>query len=142
MLLTNKMLQYYDHMVVIVLESRKFNCEDLTYFSLGHISVFDMENSQLRKENPYPPIPPPVKVKETEVITEEAMITTLKRALSFYSSIQAHDGHWPAESAGPLFFLQPFVCIFLTIVYKCMFILYFIFLSLRYKNACINCYTS
>ncbi|XP_062158464.1 lupeol synthase-like isoform X3 [Alnus glutinosa] len=64
---------------------------------------------QLRKENPCPPIPPPVKVKETEVITEEAMITTLRRALSFYSSIQAHDGHWPAESSGPLFFLQPFV---------------------------------
>jgi hypothetical protein len=99
-----------------------------------------MENSQLRKET-CPPIPPPVKVKETEVITEETMITTLRRALSFYS-IQAHDGHWPTESAGPLFFLQPFVCIFLTIVYKCMFILYFIFLSLRYKNACVNCYTS
>ncbi|XP_062158953.1 lupeol synthase-like isoform X2 [Alnus glutinosa] len=42
---------------------------------------------QLRKENPCPPIPPPVKVKETE----------------------AHDGHWPAENSGPLFFLQPFV---------------------------------
>lgn len=86
-----------------------------------------MENSQLRKENPCLSIPPPVKVKETEVITEEAMITTLRRALSFYSSIQAHDGHWPAESSGPLFFLQPFVCIFLTLVYKCLFILYFTF---------------
>uniref|UniRef100_A0A2N9G8N6 Squalene cyclase C-terminal domain-containing protein n=1 Tax=Fagus sylvatica TaxID=28930 RepID=A0A2N9G8N6_FAGSY len=63
----------------------------------------------LRKENPCGPIPPPVKVKETEVVTEEAVITTLRRALSFYSSIQAHDGHWPAESAGPLFFLQPIV---------------------------------
>ncbi|KAG6663891.1 hypothetical protein CIPAW_02G053700 [Carya illinoinensis] len=42
---------------------------------------------QLRKEKPCGPIPPPVQVKETE----------------------AHDGHWPAESAGPLFFLQPFV---------------------------------
>jgi len=91
-----------------------------------------MKNSQLRKENPCPPIPPPVKVKETEVITKKAMITTLRRALSFYSSIQAHDGHWLGESAGPLFFLQPFLCIFLTIVYKCMFILYCIFLSLRY----------
>ncbi|XP_040996601.1 lupeol synthase-like isoform X3 [Juglans microcarpa x Juglans regia] len=64
---------------------------------------------QLRKENPCGPIPPPIQVKETEVITEEAVITTLRRALTFYSSIQAHDGHWPAESAGPLFFLQPFV---------------------------------
>ncbi|KAG6725893.1 hypothetical protein I3842_02G053000 [Carya illinoinensis] len=64
---------------------------------------------QLRKENPCGPIPPPVQVKETEVITKEAVITTLRRSLTFYSSIQAHDGHWPAESAGPLFFLQPFV---------------------------------
>ncbi|XP_059455146.1 lupeol synthase-like, partial [Corylus avellana] len=63
---------------------------------------------QLLKENPCPPIPAPVEVKETEVITEEAVITTMRRALHFYSSIQAHDGHWPAESAGPLFFLQPF----------------------------------
>ncbi|KAK7829873.1 lupeol synthase [Quercus suber] len=65
--------------------------------------------TQLRKENPCGPMPPPVQVKETEEITEEAVITTLKRALSFFSSIQAHDGHWPAESAGPLFFLQPMV---------------------------------
>ncbi|KAG6725894.1 hypothetical protein I3842_02G053100 [Carya illinoinensis] len=64
---------------------------------------------QLRKENPCGPIPPPVQLKETEVITKEAVITTLRRALTFYSSIQAHDGHWPAESAGPRFFLQPFV---------------------------------
>jgi hypothetical protein len=84
-------------------------------------------------ENSCPPIPPPVKVKETEVITKKAMITTLRRALSFYSSIQAHDGHWPGESAGPCFSFNPaFLCIFLTIVYKCMFILYCIFLSLRY----------
>ncbi|KAM4087882.1 hypothetical protein ACB094_07G029400 [Castanea mollissima] len=64
---------------------------------------------QLRNENPCGPIPPPVQVKETEVITGEAVITTLKRALSFFSSIQSHDGHWPAESAGPSFFLQPMV---------------------------------
>ncbi|XP_065636821.1 lupeol synthase-like [Quercus suber] len=71
---------------------------------------------QLRKENPCGPIPPPVQVKETEVTTEEAGITTLKRAVSFFSSIQAHDGHWPVESAGPLYFLQPMllwsVCLF------------------------------
>ncbi|KAI5659147.1 hypothetical protein M9H77_27940 [Catharanthus roseus] len=64
---------------------------------------------QLRKENPCGPIPPPMKVQEDEEITEEAVTTTLRRAISFYSTIQAHDGHWPAESAGPLFFLQPLV---------------------------------
>ncbi|KAL5540144.1 hypothetical protein UlMin_042368 [Ulmus minor] len=64
---------------------------------------------QLRKENPSGPIPGAVQVKETEDITEEAVSITLRRALTFFSSIQAHDGHWPAESAGPLFFLPPLV---------------------------------
>ena len=64
---------------------------------------------QLRKENPCGPLPPAVKVSESEEITTKVLITTMRRALSFYSSIQAHDGHWPAESAGPLFFLQPLV---------------------------------
>ncbi|KAL6985039.1 lupeol synthase [Sarracenia purpurea var. burkii] len=60
---------------------------------------------QLRKENPSEPIPAAVKVKEAEDITEEAVTTTLRRGISFYSTIQAHDGHWPAESSGPLYFL-------------------------------------
>ncbi|KAF8407369.1 hypothetical protein HHK36_006497 [Tetracentron sinense] len=66
---------------------------------------------QLTKENPCGQIPPPVTVKETEEVTEEAVTTTLRRAISFYSTIQAHDGHWPAESAGPLFFLPPLVLV-------------------------------
>lgn len=64
---------------------------------------------QLSKENPCGPIPAAVKVKEEEDITEEAVTTTLRRSISFYSTIQGHDGHWPAESAGPLFFLPPLV---------------------------------
>lgn len=64
---------------------------------------------QLTKENPCGPIPEAVKVGDAENVTAEALITTIRRAISFYSSIQAHDGHWPAESAGPLFFLQPLV---------------------------------
>ncbi|KAL3533202.1 hypothetical protein ACH5RR_006723 [Cinchona calisaya] len=65
---------------------------------------------QLRKENScWPPIPPAIKVEETDDLTEVAVTTTLRRAIGFYSTIQAHDGHWPAESAGPLFFLPPLV---------------------------------
>jgi hypothetical protein len=48
-----------------------------------------MENSQLRKENPCPPIPPPVKVKETDGITEETMIYYTEKStklLLFHSS--------------------------------------------------------
>lgn len=41
--------------------------------------------------------------------TDEALINTIRRSICFYSSIQSHDGHWPAESAGPLFFVQPLV---------------------------------
>ncbi|PQQ15874.1 lupeol synthase-like [Prunus yedoensis var. nudiflora] len=65
---------------------------------------------QLTKENPCGgriPAPRAVKVKETEEITDESVTSTLRRAHNFFSSIQAHDGHWLAESAGPLFFIQP-----------------------------------
>ncbi|PON40995.1 Squalene cyclase, N-terminal, partial [Trema orientale] len=65
----------------------------------------------LTKENPYEPIPPPVKVNKIEEITEKAITTTLRRALSFFSSIQAHDGHWPAECAAGLTFLPPLVIV-------------------------------
>nr|WJJ60806.1 lupeol synthase [Astragalus membranaceus var. membranaceus] len=65
---------------------------------------------QLRKENQYyGAISPAVKLRDADNITAEALSGTIRRAISFYSSIQAHDGHWPAESAGPLFFLQPLV---------------------------------
>ncbi|TYJ30100.1 hypothetical protein E1A91_A06G111500v1 [Gossypium mustelinum] len=64
---------------------------------------------QLRKENPCGPIPLAVKVEEDEEVLEEGITITLRRAISFYSSLQAHDGHWPAENAGPLFFLPPLV---------------------------------
>ncbi|KAG7945175.1 hypothetical protein I3843_15G139200 [Carya illinoinensis] len=47
--------------------------------------------------------------QETEEITEEAVTITLRRALSSLSSLQAHDGHWPAEFCGPLIYLPPLV---------------------------------
>ena len=56
-----------------------------------------------------PPADPPIKLEETHQITKELLTNTLRRALTFFSSLQAHDGHWPAESAGPLFFLPPLV---------------------------------
>ncbi|XP_021715858.1 lupeol synthase-like [Chenopodium quinoa] len=50
-----------------------------------------------------------VKLKEREVIGEEAVTITLKKAINFFTSIQAHDGHWPSDNAGPLFFMPPLV---------------------------------
>ncbi|XP_047249582.1 lupeol synthase isoform X3 [Capsicum annuum] len=64
---------------------------------------------QLREENGCGAIPARVKLEESENVTEEAVKRTLTRGISYYATVQAHDGHWPAESAGPLFFLPPLV---------------------------------
>ncbi|XP_019150189.1 PREDICTED: lupeol synthase-like [Ipomoea nil] len=64
---------------------------------------------QFKKENECGPIPAAIKVKEGESITEEAITSTLRRAIIFYSSIQANDGHWPTESSGSCYFLPSFV---------------------------------
>ncbi|KAH7515219.1 hypothetical protein FEM48_Zijuj10G0003800 [Ziziphus jujuba var. spinosa] len=45
---------------------------------------------------------PQVKVEDGEVITCEKATTSLRRAVHFFSALQAADGHWPAENAGPL----------------------------------------
>ena len=51
----------------------------------------------------------PIKIEDGQEITYENATTALKRAVHFYSALQASDGHWPAENAGPLFFLPPLV---------------------------------
>lgn len=52
---------------------------------------------------------PQVKVADGDDITYEDATTTLRRAVHFFSALQASDGHWPAENAGPMFFLPPLV---------------------------------
>ena len=64
---------------------------------------------QFRGEKPGVRIPPAVRLEEEETITEEAVTTTLARAMSFCSTIQAQDGHWPSECTGGLVFLPPLV---------------------------------
>ncbi|KAL5554267.1 hypothetical protein UlMin_041668 [Ulmus minor] len=60
---------------------------------------------QFAKENPCVVNLPQVKVKDKEEVTEEAATITLRRAINFYSTIQADDGHWPGDYGGPMFLL-------------------------------------
>ncbi|XP_060669505.1 beta-amyrin synthase-like [Ziziphus jujuba] len=64
---------------------------------------------QMLREKKFKQTIPAVKVEEGEEITYEKATTAMRRAVHFYSALQASDGHWPAENAGPLFFLPPLV---------------------------------
>lgn len=64
---------------------------------------------QFARENPLPLLPPQVKIESANDITEEAIQTTMIRAVRFYGTIQAHDGHWPGDYAGPMFLLPGLV---------------------------------
>ncbi|KAM0903334.1 hypothetical protein ACQ4PT_018706 [Festuca glaucescens] len=48
---------------------------------------------------------PAIKLEENEDVTEEAVSTSLKKAISRFSSLQAHDGHWPGDYGGPMFLM-------------------------------------
>ncbi|KAL4629205.1 hypothetical protein ACB092_05G291100 [Castanea dentata] len=70
---------------------------------------------QFLREKSFKHTIPPVKIEDGEEITYEKATITLRRAVHFYTALQSCDGHWPAENAGPLFFLPPFVlCFYIT----------------------------
>ncbi|PPD68906.1 hypothetical protein GOBAR_DD34214 [Gossypium barbadense] len=52
---------------------------------------------------------PQTKLEEFEDVKEEAVMTTLRSVLDFYSTIQADDGHWPGNYGGPMFLLPGLV---------------------------------
>ncbi|KAL3753876.1 hypothetical protein ACJRO7_001167 [Eucalyptus globulus] len=70
---------------------------------------------QFLREKQFKQTIPLVRVEDGEEITEDKASTALRRAVHFFSALQASDGHWPAENAGPLFFLPPLVmCVYIT----------------------------
>ncbi|KAI6689702.1 hypothetical protein NL676_026530 [Syzygium grande] len=74
-----------------------------------------MISGQFLREKQFEQTIPPVRVEDGEEITYDKASTALSRAVHFFSALQASDGHWPAENAGPLFFLPPLVmCVYIT----------------------------
>lgn len=61
------------------------------------------------KENPRDEVLRQVKVKDIHDISEETVTRTLRRAISFHSTIQSHDGHWPGDYGGPMFLMPGLV---------------------------------
>ncbi|XP_021893546.1 cycloartenol synthase 2-like isoform X1 [Carica papaya] len=70
---------------------------------------FKLSNFEFAKENPLEKVLPHDKLKDSEVATEEIVTNTLRRAISFHSTLQAHDGHWPGDYGGPMFLLPGLV---------------------------------
>lgn len=64
---------------------------------------------QFARENPCNVVLPQVKVKDENDLTEEIVVNTLRRALDYYSTLQAHDGHWPGDYGGPMFLMPGLV---------------------------------
>ncbi|CAN6445098.1 unnamed protein product [Victoria cruziana] len=77
-------------------------------FQLKHSSDLLMR-MQLGKENPCDFPMPRVSIGETEDVSLEAVTATLQRAVKFYSTIQAHDGHWAGDYGGPMFLMPGLV---------------------------------
>ena len=59
-----------------------------------------------------------MRLGEKEEVTYEAVTTVVRKAVRLTRAIQAKDGHWPAENAGPLFFTPPLVCFLSTLFLK------------------------
>ncbi|WJX86412.1 Beta-amyrin synthase [Trifolium repens] len=64
---------------------------------------------QILRENKFKQTIPRVKLEDEEDITNEKVTTILRRAAHHLSALQTSDGHWPAQIAGPLYYIAPLV---------------------------------
>lgn len=58
---------------------------------------------QLAKENNFSPDLNKAQNETPVDLTQNTVSEILRKALDYFSAIQAHDGHWPGDFPGPLF---------------------------------------
>ncbi|KVH95176.1 Squalene cyclase [Cynara cardunculus var. scolymus] len=94
-----------------------------SFFNFYHFWVYKIKfkiRSKMSLEHKYAVFKrertiPQVKIEDGEEISYEKATTTLRRSVRLFAALQADDGHWPAENAGPLYFMQPLViCLYIT----------------------------
>ncbi|XP_058004298.1 lupeol synthase-like isoform X2 [Hevea brasiliensis] len=64
---------------------------------------------QFLREKKFKQTIPQVKIQDGEGITSETATAALRRSIHLFSALQASDGHWCAENAGPMFYFPPLV---------------------------------
>ncbi|KAI4334871.1 hypothetical protein L6164_013578 [Bauhinia variegata] len=73
------------------------------------------ERSQFIREKKFRQAMGAIKIEDGQEIKKEDVRKTLRRAAYYMAALQASDGHWPAQNAGPMFFLPPLVfCLYIT----------------------------
>uniref|UniRef100_J3N7I9 Squalene cyclase N-terminal domain-containing protein n=1 Tax=Oryza brachyantha TaxID=4533 RepID=J3N7I9_ORYBR len=63
------------------------------------------EVERLRQSTRLQPNLSAVVVQDNQDVTEETILSSLRQALNQYSTLQAHDGHWPGDYSGILFIM-------------------------------------
>ncbi|KAK7389441.1 hypothetical protein VNO78_24480 [Psophocarpus tetragonolobus] len=70
---------------------------------------------QILRQNNFKQTIPSVNIQDGEEITYQKVTTAMRRGAHHLAALQTTDGHWPAQIAGPLFFLPPLVfCMYIT----------------------------
>ncbi|KAF3329969.1 cycloartenol synthase-like protein [Carex littledalei] len=83
-------------------------------FQMKHSSDLLMR-LQFARQNPLDLDLPVIKLGENEHVTEESVVTSLRRAVSRYSTLQTHDGHWAGDYGGPMFLMPGLIiCLYVT----------------------------